>query len=203
MSNPHHYFRLDHLVLLLLFSSTTAGPASPRPGRAASALPAGSVARAHPRLRRRFPSLFQYFGATAVHPRQRPAHAVAYSRASAREPQPVTALPSLTFAPALPANCSCAAATHACCLTRAPGSLRAPLLTPSCSPPPGSRTCCARTRPARRLFALPCTRAAQATNSSLRVELLPTPALCRTPPAHWARHCSWRARGSALSLAAQ
>jgi hypothetical protein len=203
MSNPHHYFRLDHLVLLLLFSSTTAGPASPRPGRAASALPAGSVARAHPRLRRRFPSLFQYFGATAVHPRQRPAHAVAYSRASAREPQPVTALPSLTFAPALPANCSCAAATHACCLTRAPGSLRAPLLTPSCSPPPGSRTCCARTRPARRLFALPCTRAAQATNSSLRVELLPTPALCRTPPAHWARHCSWRARGSALSPAAQ
>jgi hypothetical protein len=50
---------------------------------------------------------------------------------------------------ASPTNHSCAAATHACCLTRAPGPLRASLLTPGCSPPPGSRTCCARTCPAR------------------------------------------------------
>jgi hypothetical protein len=48
-------------------------------------------------LRPRSSTPLQYFGATAVHPRQRPAHVVAYSRASAREPQPATVLPSLAY----------------------------------------------------------------------------------------------------------
>jgi hypothetical protein len=54
-------------------------------------------ARAHPRLHRPVPSLLQYSSGTAAHPRQRPAHAVARSCASAREPQPATALPSLAY----------------------------------------------------------------------------------------------------------
>jgi hypothetical protein len=66
-------------------------------GQRHSARPAGPVARAHPRLHRQVPSLLQYSSATAAHPRQHPAHAVARSRASAREPQPATVLPSLAY----------------------------------------------------------------------------------------------------------